>query len=550
MKKEIILRSADFADGKNATPAVVAALRELSLSEGTRLAFEKGTYHFYEDGAVKRTYAVSNNSYGEKSVVFHMDGIKALTVDGGGAELVFHGRAFPFIADGCRELTLCNMTLDRALPPVAELRFRDVCDEGFFIEIDKQKTPYTVENGDVVFHREGWELSSRERMLALHKIEPFAVQYLFTKNCTDMRENLPAPLMDAVAEEEEGGIRFRYSPSTPTKCRFSEGELALSNLEGGRDIDVFFLVGCENTVVKNVTVRRGVGMGIIAQVCHDLYIDGFKTASEYYNAAFSLTADALHLVNCDGRLDIRGCAISNTMDDAINIHGIYTELQSAERDRLFVRLMHHEQKGVNIYRPRDILHLIDPASMDIVAKFEVSGAELDDRDKFSICIEGRFISGEDAVKNGFFVENPNRMPDVNVCGNRFCHLPHLRISGAGEILIENNDMDECAAGLLAMDLAQYWYESGRIKCLTFRKNRVKSCHKLGGRACVYISVSGFNHGEVPKIHDRIEIVENEFVDVRDFAVSADGVKNLILRDNKIIDAANPEHCIRIDGISR
>lgn len=549
MEKKFVFHSEEFSNGKNATPAVTEALKQLEGADAARLVFEKGTYHFYEDGAVKRTYAVSNNSYGEKTVVFHMNGIKALTVDGGGAELVFHGRAFPFIADGCQGLTLCNMTLDRALPPVAELRFRDVCDEGFFVEIDKQKTPYTVENGDVIFHREGWELSSRERMLALHKIEPFAVQYLFTEHCADMRENLPAPLMDAVAKEEEGGIRFRYLSSTPTRCRFSEGELALSNLEGGRDIDVFFLVGCENTVIKNVTVRRGVGMGIIAVTCRNLSIDGFRTDSEHYNAAFSLTADALHFVNCDGRLDIRNCAISNTMDDAINVHGIYTELQSAERNRLFVRLLHHEQKGVNIYRPHDILQLIDPVSMDIVAKFEVSGAELDEHDKFSICIEGRFISGEDAVKKGFFVENAQRMPDVNVCNNRFCHLPHLRISGAGEILIENNDMNECAAGLLAMDLAQYWYESGRIKHLVFRKNRVKSCHKLGGRACVYISVSGFKHGEAPKIHDCIEIVENEFVDVRDFAVSADGVKNLILRDNKITAAANPEHCLRIDGIS-
>ncbi len=204
MTKLFRFRAADFSDGRNTTPAVVAALAELSPSDGAKLAFEQGIYHFDTDGARERFCAVSNNNCGVKQIVFLLERMRNLTVDGGGSVFVFHGKAFPFAAVACKGLTLENIVFDRALPPVAELRFRDLTDDGFFMEIDRAKTPYRVENGDIVFPREGWELRSDERMMPLHKIEPFGVQYLFTAHCRDQRKNLPAPICDVSAEEADG----------------------------------------------------------------------------------------------------------------------------------------------------------------------------------------------------------------------------------------------------------------------------------------------------------------------------------------------------------
>ena len=403
MGKEIRLHASGFRAGENSTPAVAAALAELCTVDGARLVFEPGTYHFYPEGATERFCPVSNNNCGVKQVVFLLEQARGLTVDGGGSVFVFHGKAFPFAAVACHGLTLENMIFDRALPPVAELRFRELTDDGFFMELDRSKTPYRVENGDVVFLREGWELHSSERMLPLHQIAPFGVQYLFTAHCRDQRENLPAPLCDVSAEAAEDGIRFRYLPGTPTRLRMQERERGLTIVEGGRDLDVIWLCDCADVTVRNVTVRRGCGMGVIAQTSRNIEIDRFRTDSGHYGAAFSLTADALHFVNCDGFVRIHDCLVENTMDDAVNVHGIYTELESAEPGALHVRLKHHEQKGVNVYRAGDRLRLIDPASMGIVSEFLVSDAVFEGDGLTALRLSGAFLSGAENARPGCFV---------------------------------------------------------------------------------------------------------------------------------------------------
>ena len=532
MTKLFRFRAADFSDGRNTTPAVVAALAELSPSDGAKLAFEQGIYHFDTDGARERFCAVSNNNCGVKQIVFLLERMRNLTVDGGGSVFVFHGKAFPFAAVACKGLTLENIVFDRALPPVAELRFRDLTDDGFFMEIDRAKTPYRVENGDIVFPREGWELRSDERMMPLHRIEPFGVQYLFTAHCRDQRKNLPAPICDVSAEEADGGIRFRYLSGTPSGLRMREGEHGLTIVEGGRDLDVIWLCDSEDTTVRNITVRRGCGMGVIAQTCENIEIDRFRTDSAYHGAAFSLTADALHFVNCNGLIEIHDCLIENTMDDAVNVHGIYTELESAEKGALRVRLKHHEQKGVNVYRAGDRLHLIDPASMEIVSEFRVSETAFDGDGLTAIRIAGEFLFGEAAARAGCFVENPGRMPDVHVWKNRFFHFPNLRISGGGKLLIEDNGMECGCSALTVTDLAQYWFESGRVRDLVFRRNRMKDCNALGGSAFIRVSVSGFRDAETPKIHGRVEISDNTFHGVTNAAIRMAGVRNPILRGNR------------------
>ncbi len=547
MKTERILRAADFAKGQNATPAVTEALKALGGTDGARLFFETGTYHFYADGATERLCAVSNNNRGIKHVVFPVQGMRNLTVDGGGSVFVFHGKAFPFAATDCRGLTLENMVFDRALPPVASLRFRDITEDGFFMEIDRSLTPYRVENGDLIFPREGWELRSDERMMPLHKIEPFGVQYLFTAHCRDQRENLPAPICDAYAEEADGGVRFRYLPGTPTKLRMAEGERGLTIAEGGRDLDVIWICDCERVKLRNLTVRRGCGMGVIAQTTQDIEVDRFRTDSASGGSEISLTADALHFVNCTGRVDIHDCRIENTMDDAVNVHGVYTELESAEETALHVRLMHHEQKGVNVYRPGDRLRLAD-ASMRTVSEFLVSEVAFEGDGVTALRIGGIFLSGAENATPGCYVENPGRMPDVHLRNNRFFHLPNLRISGEGELVIEDNEMECCCSALTATDLARYWFESGRVRHLVFRRNRMKNCNALGGNSFVRVSVSGFADEAAPKIHGHVEITDNEFSDISGYAARISGVRELTVRGNRV--AGGGPVPLLIDGVPK
>ena len=73
----------------NATPAVAAALAR--LHDGDTLRFAAGEYHFHEKGTKDVFLASVGSSTGMKKVVFHLEGLKDVTIDGGGSRFFFHG---------------------------------------------------------------------------------------------------------------------------------------------------------------------------------------------------------------------------------------------------------------------------------------------------------------------------------------------------------------------------------------------------------------------------------------------------------------------------
>jgi len=233
----------------------------------------------------------------------------------------------------------------------------------------------------------------------------------------------------------------------------------------------------------------------------------------------------------NGTLEIGNCTISDTMDDVINIHGMYTVLTAAEKDTLCSSIKHQEQRFFNPYRPGDRLEIIDNNSFAVVAEFTVESSTFREGSGTELIIKGRFSYGSDRLQKGFWIENPDRMPDVHLHHNHFFNFPHIRLSGGGEILVEKNHFADCSSALLCLDLARYWYESGRVKHLVYRNNVLDNCNGRGGSEFLRIGIDGVADEDAPKIHGKIEIIGNQFSNVRQYALRAGGVKELIIRDN-------------------
>lgn len=517
---------------KNATPEVVKALLAIKESGGGELHFETGEYHFYKEGTHKAFFAVSNNTANEKNIVFPILGMGNVTVDGHGSVFVFHEVVFPFMVSQSKGVTVRNMTLDIGMSPLVNFKLHGITEEGFYMDIDREASPFFVENGCVCFKRENGIWNGAEHLLSLHAIGRHQVQYLATGGCCDKRfDNLPAKLMKCDVSETQNGIYARYREDTPSHCGFGE-EMLSAIIDGGRNVDVICLDRSENISICDLKVARGIGMGIIGQLSKDILIDSFSTDTDRRkNGRQSLTADALHFVNCDGKLEIRNCVISDTMDDAINVHGMYTVLKEAAENTLRASVMHREQHFFNPYRKGDRLTFIDPKTYDVVAEFSVTGAIFEEGSGTELVISGGFDYGFENVKQGFLIENPDRMPSLHMHHNNFDKFPHNRISGAGEILVEDNTFSNCHAALLCFDLARYWYESGRVRHLVYRNNVLKNCDITGRGAFIHIGVDGILPETAPKIHERIEITGNRFSDISQYAIRASGVRELIIEDN-------------------
>ena len=516
---------------KNSTPAVVRALETLRASGGGELHFETGEYHFFKDGTHREFFAVSNNSACEKCIVFPLIGVENLTVDGHGSVFVFHEIVFPFMVSGSQNVTLQNFTVDTGCSPLVELGIRDRSDEGFYLDIDGEQSPFFVENGSLCWKRETGIVHGESTRLTLHAIGRHQVQYFATGDCKADLSNLSVGLIRCDVSPTPTGVYARYREDSPAKCEFGE-EKVISILDGKREVDVICLDRSQEISICNVTVARGIGMGIVGQLSKNITVDGFRTDIGYHAGAHqTLTADSLHFIHCDGALEIKNCTISDTMDDVINVHGMYTSVTGVEEDRLYARIRHQEQRFFNPYRKGDRLEMIDPESREIVAEFLLERADFLEGSGTDLILQGRFSYGRERLEEGFWIENPDRMPDLHLHHNHFYHYPNIRLSGAGHMLIENNRFSNCKSGLVCMDLAKYWYESGRVKHLCYRNNILENCNQYGGKGFIRIGLDGVPCEDAPKIHGRIEIVGNRFSGIRNCAIRADGVRELILQDN-------------------
>lgn len=524
--------SSDYS-GKNinASHIVSEAFLKLKESGGGLISFEKGEYHFYKDGTFKQFFAVSNNVACDKYIVFPIIDFDGLTIDGNGSVFIFHEVVFPFIVHNSNNVVIKNIITDCAASPVAMFKVRDITDKGFFMDFDKEKQPFYVKDGGLVYKREYGEVSGLERLFSLHSTERVCIEFWLTGNSSASTKNLPVGCMITDVSEAENGIYVSYRDNTYDKCIFNEGEVLSSVVDGGRNVDVIFLSESENIKVQNLVVRRGIGMGIIGQLCRNIEIDGFSTDREYHGECSTLTADSLHFINCDGKLEIHNCSISDTMDDVINVHGIYTELKTFKDFEIIAELKHHEQYFFNPYRSGDRLELINPDSLEVVSEFVVEKSEFLDNSGKKLKLSGSFTYGKEKTEAGCLIENPDKMSELHLYNNRFLNFPHMRISGGGNIVIENNRLENASAAMLALDLAKYWYESGRINNLVFRNNYMNNCNGQGGESFITIGIDGVENKLAPKIHKRIEISENVFENIKKYAVVAGGVENLVIEKN-------------------
>ena len=308
------------------------------------------------------------------------------------------------------------------------------------------------------------------------------------------------------------------------------------NLEEARERHCFFAGYSDGVTVENVTIRRGAGMGVLGMVTDNITVKGLKTDRDYHGNLFSLTADAMHFINCSGKLRILDCDINAFMDDVCNIHGTYNIIENVSDNGVTVKYGHEAHARQRQYKKGDILHIINIVSTAKFVSYEVTS-----EDGMEMFLELTDVTDKNSIKKGFFVENPGRMPEVIVKGNRLGMYPHFRISGAKKMVCEDNYLYGFQRAFYVCDLAVYWYESGRVKDLTIRNNVFDNTSKPDYGEFISVGVSGFNFADAPTIHDGITIENNKFYGVKSRILQAGGVKNLRFTGNTVIkDEAEAE----------
>ena len=128
----------------NATPYVTNILRTLAGSEEVMISFEKGTYFFHKEGCNAKEISVGYLSETVKQIIFLLEKIENLTIDGNGSTFVFTDRLFPFALLNCKNITLKNFIIDFSFCRYCQGKVLSTDDKGFELAIDRNAFQYSI----------------------------------------------------------------------------------------------------------------------------------------------------------------------------------------------------------------------------------------------------------------------------------------------------------------------------------------------------------------------------------------------------------------------
>lgn len=511
----MILKTSPFG---SVAHALAMTLCEAKKTGAREIIIPRDTYHIYANEASAPVLCVANHGHnGYKSAALAIEDMEDLTVDGGGSTFILHGCMDFAIVSRSKNITIKNLTV----------RCADTC--------NFQGKVVSSENGDVVIKLE------EHPKLELHGKHIF--QKFFDNNWEPMGRTL-----DYVTEtrelrrgsgDENFGMKFK---DIPKEYDAENDVLTLHEVPvmppvgdtivftmSRRCNQAFLLSHSENVTVEDVTVGTCWGMGFLAQKCENVTIRRCAVTPDE-GRCWSAGQDATHFVNCRGKVVIEDSRFENQLDDAVNLHGIYTLVEKVAGDQILVRYAHFQTRGIDIYAPGDRIQILERESQQPLGFANIAAVEVLSPDLTVLTLTG----AEGEIREGMIVENLSDEVGALIRGNliRNNRARGMLIAAKGHIEITDNHFHSGGSAIQFESDPMHWFECGGVHDVLIARNFFDDCrHGKWSRAVVDINkrrkvVDGFYY------HDTIAVRDNRFTQTNVPCVCADNVGNLVFADNE------------------
>ena len=509
--------------------SLTCTLREAKKNHASRIDLPKDTYHIYADEAATQVVCVSNHGFnGYKSAALSLEGMADLTIDGNGSTFVLHGAMDFAIVSNCKNITIRNLTVTCA----DSCNFQGIVTEAAdgCVAIALENAPGVELHGDLLMQKFGMQYEPVTRTLnyitATKELRPGSGD-----------NNFGAPLQ-AFRKSLEGNVLRIYDVSVLPQV----GDTIVF-ATSRRCNQAFLLSHSQDLTLEDVTVHTCWGMGLIAQKCRNVTLRSFRVTPES-NRCWATGQDATHFTNCSGKILVENCLFENQLDDAINLHGIYTRIEKVLEDRILVRYVHHQAQGVDIYEVGDRLQMMDPKTQRPTAFAEVAAVEVlnPEMTVLNLC------NATGDILPGMVAENLSDAPDALLRNNvvRSNRARGFLLGVKGKVEIRNNHFHSPGAAIQFEASPDRWMESGSVRDVLIEDNFFDDCmygkSKFQGVIDVGrrpMALEGFY------FHQRIAIRNNRFTQQHAPCVWAENVGELIFADNTFCcpTALVAEHCI-------
>ncbi len=528
-------------ENDDATLAVSEALRKCKELDAEKLVLDKKELHFYEKYAFNKEYYISNNDSGRKSIIFPIINMKNFTVEGCNTDLVFHGKVLPFVIDGSENITLENFSVDYKYPFFFQGKIIASGKDFMEMEVDKEHFNAHIEGNEMVFTSpDGWRISSKKLLnceldvktnAPSHCIPPYFAYFGDEKDTSflkDMTRYLKPLQKSENVIRFEGDFGHIHNVGNYWVCTFSS-----------RENPGIFGNKTKNITIENVTLHSTGSMGVICQLCENIFMKNLKTVPrENSGRMLSVNADSTHFVSCRGFVRYESCTFLNMLDDAGNCHGNYLKLQKKlDEHTALLTFGHRQQQGVNIFEKGDKIRIVDNETMVGIAVTTVKSAELISPKLLRLETEEPLPD----MEPDFAFENFTAMPELYI-NNCVCGANRPRgflPSTWRKTVITNNTFSNMSCALHFTGDCNDWFESGPSEDVTIKNNNFRNSAYTGG-AAIYITPHVLR-GKKP-YHRNIVIEDNVFEMHEKRFIGAEYVENLVMRNNRFIrNEAFPAH---------
>lgn len=502
------------------------------------LNLEGIVYNLYPNSNLTKELYISNHDQvNPKNLGILLEGLKNVTIDGHGAELLCHGRMLPIAILNCQNVTLKNISIDFETPHITQVTIIE--NDTVNGEITYRPAPWVKykidDNGHFIVYGDGWQ----------HK--PVAgMAFDGTNNHVLYRTSDIGVGTDNVVLTNDGNLKapWRNSALVPGV------NVAMRNYD--RPAPAIFVDQSNHVCFENVNVHYAEGMGLLAQVSSDLNLDGFSVKLKEGSArCFTTQADATHFSGCRGEIRSVGGTYEGMMDDAINVHGTYLKIvEMIDSSTVVARYMHPQSYGFFWGEKGDSIRLISSVTMDALPEAMII-KEIVPNDALTIKGSKEYkisfthalpINKNDASKYG--LENLTWTPSVLFSDNliRNNRARGSLFSTPKRVEACNNTYDHTSgSAILLSGDCNGWYETGACTDVYIHHN-----HFINALTSMYqftnavISI----YPEIPNLknqssyfHSGIKIVDNTF-ETFDFpllyAKSVDGLvflNNIVIHNN-------------------
>ena len=253
-------------------------------------------------------------------------------------------------------------------------------------------------------------------------------------------------------------------------------------------------------------------------------------AREGYLSAMG--ADATHFVHCKGRVSVTNCDFREQLDDALNIHGIYTKIIQKTEEFILVRYMHHQAQGINVYDAGDRFQTLDPTSLIPNGEYEIERVDVINQNVTRLYVKG----GTEGIRLGDLAEDLTWSCDLLFENNRVYdnRARGMLIAAKGNVLVRNNYFHSPGMAILFESDGKYWFESGGTRHVEILGNVFDSCKfsvDWGKYVIQFKPREALEEGKF--YHGYVRIAENRFVNNSAPLLYADNVAEVVFENNTI-----------------